>query len=85
LSNSSGDTRRSGFFGTVGVFTPLHGCSAVTWLFSAVVKIPLRIDLLSWMVAGERPRSCWSFTQARTSLGRISIIRSGPNQSMMCA
>ncbi|MEV0975148.1 hypothetical protein [Microtetraspora glauca] len=57
----------------------------MTWSFSAVVKMPLRIDLLSRMVAGESPRSCWSSTQARTSLGRISIMRMGPNHFMMCA
>src|SRR5262249_2798050 len=47
----------SGFFGTVGVFTPRQGCRYVT-SFSAAGKIALRMNLTFWIVAGLTPLAC---------------------------
>jgi len=49
-----------------------------------VVKIALRMTLLSATVDGLTPLALSVVTQSRTSSGRMSIIRIGPNSGTMC-
>ena len=85
VSNSAGVKMRYSGTGTVGVFTPLQGCSTVTKSLSAVVNTADRM-ILRWRIcAGLTPSSTRSVTHSRTSVGMMSRIFIGPNHGMMRA
>jgi hypothetical protein len=65
--------------GTVGDFTPRHGCRAITKSLSAVVKTADSTILLCRIVAGETPATARAVTHWRTCTGKIEDIRIGPN------
>lgn len=83
-SNCSGVMIVNGFFGTVGIFTPLHGWRKVTLSFRAVVKMPDRMAFSVRMFAGLSPCRWTRVIHSRTLDGMISFIRIGPNHGMMC-
>jgi hypothetical protein len=84
-SKRSGVTIVRTVAGTDGMRTPWHGWIEITWSFSAVVKIELRMDVLQyWITQGEALRDSIQVIHSRMCSGRTCPIRIEPKNGRMC-